>query len=373
MTSVEWQIREFRGRDGLLAVEASWKELLAGMAHAELCHDFKANLAYIDHLCHDPANFRCLTLADANAVVAVCPLEARSDASLRFGLPVWGLPWHPHWQISGVVSANERVLHELIPAVTAYLRRSAGSRPLVVFGPLPADSPLWQGLDRLPPSTYCLHDSRAADVFDCREPYDVLMARLTKHFRRNLRSHYKKLLSLDDVRLVTATDSADLATEFQAFMTVEASGWKGSSGTGSAILLHPELTAFYGDLAANLGREGRCQINSAYAEGRCIASQFCVRVSDEWAILKIGYDESYARVAPGLALLQAMLEQCCADPGTNRLSLVTDGSWQRDWQPDVVGMRQAHVAVKPLPGRSLVSLLRLRHGPAKRLAQRLRH
>ena len=209
-----------------------------------------------------------------------------------------------------------------------------------------------------------------AAVFDCEQSFDEPSSRFTKGFRDRLRRSSRRLSALDDVRFITVTEIDDIARELEVFLQVEASGWKGESGTGSAIQLHPELVAFYRTLASTLGSRGgqdRCEINSLYADGRCIASQFCMRTGGEYSISKIAYDEQYSRLSPGLLLMEETIERCCGDPALKRLNLQTDGAWQRDWHPDLLAMQQAHLAIGPLSGRSPIALLRFRFGPLREL------
>ena len=124
--------------------------------------------------------------------------------------------------------------------------------------------------------------------------------------------------------------------------------------------MKPRLLAFYRALIALLGPAGFCEVNALHAEGRCIASQFCVRVDAEYAVLKIGFDERYARVAPGQLLLERTLQQCCGDPGIRRVNLISDATWHRDWRPDVVRSYAAYVGLGRWSGRPLVELLRAR-------------
>jgi Acetyltransferase (GNAT) domain len=264
--------------------------------------------------------------------------------------------------VSDVICPEDDARRVLVPALAEYLRREPDGGRLAVLGPLPAGSALWDGLRRLAPLDYCLQSAEPCDVFDCARPFDELMARLSKHFRRNLRAHRKKLASFADVRFATATGDG-LEAAFETFIAVEASGWKGVSGVGSAIALHPRLLAFYRRLAANT--RDRCEIH-------LLAAQFCVVSGEQYSILKIGYDEAYARIGPGLLLLETTLERCCADPAIKRMSLVTDGAWQRDWRPDVVAMRRVYLGLGRWSGRPLVALLDLRFGPARTLVARVR-
>lgn len=200
-----------------------------------------------------PERFRCLALADGQSGRAICPLEARVERVLGPSIPVWGVPLHPHMMVSDVICPEDDARRQLLPALLDYLRHRPEGRALLVLGPLPADSVLWEGLRRLPGGRSCTHATRPADVFDCGQPFEELMSRLTKNFRGKLRRNSRRLSALDDVRFVNVTEAADLPRELEAFLQVEASGWKGESGTGSAIQLHPELVAFYRTLTSTLG------------------------------------------------------------------------------------------------------------------------
>jgi CelD/BcsL family acetyltransferase involved in cellulose biosynthesis len=296
--------------------------------------------------------------------------------SLRRPIPAWSLPWHLHWLITDALGPEDEARKALIPAVVEFLRRDPEGRPLLVMGPLPAASVIWEGLRAMRPREYSVHSTAPSFFLDCEKTYDEALARLTSHFRRNLRSHRNKLESLADVRFVTVSGQAGqaaLEAELDAFMTVEASGWKGPDGTGSAIRLHPELIDFYRTLATAMsGPDDRCEVNALYVEGRCVASQFCVRTGHDYAILKIGYDEAYARLGPGQLLFDKTLERCCDDPAIKRLDLVGDASWCKDWHAAARSTQQVHVAIGRWSGRPLVAVIRFRYGQGRRLVGWLR-
>ena len=367
--SSAWRITEHRGRAGLKELEEDWRRLYAGMPNKSRYHAFEAQLAYADHFCQAPSLLRYLALKDGQGTRAICPLEARSDVSLRTPIPVWGLPLNTHWLVTDVLCKEDEARRELIPALVAHLRAQSAERGLLVLGPLPAASGLWDGLSELDSSEYCSRATAGSAYFDCTKPYDELIGRFTKHFARNLRSHRKKVEQRADARYVTAA-GPDLDAELEAFMAVEASGWKGEVGTGSAISLHPRLVGFYRDVATSMhGGDDRCEINSLYMDGVCAASQFCVRTGGDYTILKIGYDEKYSRLGPGQVLLDRTLKRCCDDPAVERLDLVTNTAWFRDWRTSTTPMKQAHIAIGRWRGRPLVGLLKIRFGWGRRLVR----
>lgn len=361
VTQSVFDISEHRGERALRDVEADWRRLYDVSANRAVFHSFDAVRAYVDHLCREPHRFRCLTLSDTGGVRAICPLETRTEVVMGARIRVLGLPTHPHWPLTDVLCPDDDTRRAILPELYTHLRRNPDTPGLLVLGPVPASSPAWDGLSRVPAWKRFMRSTRPSDVFDCTRTYDELMSRLSKHFRRNLRAADRKLSQLPAVRLVTVRDPSGLACELDSFMEVERSGWKGQSGTASAVALHADLIAFYRDLTQRMGRRGECEINTLYAEGRCIAAQVCTRTGEEYAIHKIGYDEGYGRVAPGLMLLQDTLRRCCADPVIKRMSLVTDGPWQRDWHPECVATQTAYVSIRRL-GQAPLELVRLRHG-----------
>ena len=397
MNRALWTISEYRGRPGLEQLNTDWKRLYAAMPARRRYHAYEAQLAYLDHLCAEPERARYLALPDAGGSVrAICPLEPAPDPSLRLPLRAWALPSHHHWLATDALAPDSEAREALLPAVVAYLRRHREGRGLLLLGPMRGDSALCAQAAALSPGARCVHDTHPSAFFDCTVPYEQLQARMSKHFRRNLRSSENRLRAAGDVRLVTVSAAAGAgagagagadpegavraadeaagfetaAAEFESFLEIEASGWKGRTGAGSAIRLRPQLVAFYRDLLTTMtAPDDRCEINSLHLDGRCIAAQFCVRTGEEYTILKIAYDEEFARLGPGQFLFQATLERCCADPAIKYIDLITDAPWMRDWRTELMPMQQSHVAIAPLWGRPLIALLRFRHGPARRMVQ----
>lgn len=373
MPTPPWHIVEYRGRAGLMRLEDDWRRLYAAMPQRVSFHAYEAHLAYVDHLMAHPDRLRCLALSDGERVRGICVLETRTTTQLGLSVPVWAVPRHPHTPLSDVICPEDDARRVLVPTLLRHLRRNPEGRPLLVLGPLRENSNLWQGLRQAARSDCCPIAAGSAHVFDCSWPFGESMPRLSKNFRANLRKARNKLEALPDVRFVTATENADLAAEFTNFLHLEASGWKGEAGTRSAILFRGNQPAFFRALLSLHGNEDHCEINALYAEGRCIASQFCMRTGEECAILKIGYDEDCSRLAPGQLLLSHTLERCCKDPGIRQLNLISDSDWHLDWHPDSVGMREAYVAISRWRGRLLIVLLRLRFGPARRFVHWLRN
>ena len=354
---------EFRGREGLVQLEADWRRLYAQIPLRTSFLSFEANLAHVDHLMAHPDQLRCIALSDGRQIRAICALEPRIERALGYAVPIWGVLWHHHARQADVLCPDDEARVELVPAVTAHLRRESQGRWLLLLGQLPATSRLWDGLRRLGRSEYCADQRDSVCVVDCSKSFDKTRAALSKKFRHNLNTSAHRLARLDDVRFVTASDAADIDREFPTFLEVEASGWKGEGGTSTAIQCCGEQPAYFRDLGEHLcGDADHCEIHALYAEGRCLASLFATRTGGTVSALKIGYDESYGSVSPGRLLMEKVVERCCQDPGVERLDVVGDAPWLRGWCPEWVPLQLAYVAIDRRRGLPLVALLKVRFG-----------
>jgi len=366
-------VSEHRGRSGLQELETDWRRLYSTMPQRSLHHSFGAYSAYLNWLCSNPDEVRHLALHDEREVRAICPLEPRFIRAFGKTIPAWGLPWHSHWQITDVIAPEDDARAALLPATVPYLRRRHEGRRTLLAGPLPQASRLWEGLEGLGATKYLATSSRPSYVVDCSRTYNELFSALSKNLRQNLRKSRNRLSTFGGVRFVAAHNGEDLERELDSFLSVEASGWKGEQGAQSAILLNPRLAGFYRDLVTSLRGSGdRCEIHSLYVENRCASSIIRVRTGDEFALLKIAYDETFAQLGPGQLLIDRMLRDCCEDTEISSINFLSDAPWLRVWGVNELPMQQAQVAVGRLAGRPTVSYLGLRHSVARRLPQRLR-
>jgi CelD/BcsL family acetyltransferase involved in cellulose biosynthesis len=147
---------------------------------------------------------------------------------------------------------------------------------------------------------------------------------------------------------------------FGEFLTVENSGWKGRAGEATAIALHPQLECYYRRLLQAFGDRGDCELNLLRLNGQCIAAQFCVTMGGVWYLLKIGYDEQYAKHSPGSLLLEDVLVRLCANPEVKLANLASDASWHLNWNPRFVGMADYYLGAAGVAGDIAIFLVRLR-------------
>lgn len=360
-----WDVVEYRGVEGLERLERDWRRLVSAMPGATPHQMYAAHHAFFTHLSRSGGQFTCLALTDGNRVRAICPLERSTNRILGFQTSTWELPW-PLWDVGhDVICPADEAERQLLPSVIRFLERSRGGPKWLVCRAVLDNSALQRSLQAIDSGTYATEVVGACDVLDCTSSFERAMARLSSNFRSNLRKAQNKLAALSGVRFASTRNQGELEREFEGFLALEESGWKGDPVVRGALRMRPNFLAFYRELIDSLADLPRLEINALWADGRRIASQVCVRIGETYTVLKMAYDEEYARVAPGQLLLLWELERCCNDPRVNRLSLVTSFPWHRDWRMEGVPARAIYVALGQWTSRPLAALLRLRlkYGP----------
>jgi len=361
-----WEITEFRGRAGLGQLEADWRRLYAATRRRTSYLSFESSISYVENIMKAPDQLRCLRLGDGQQARAICLLEPQLERRLGRPVRVWGM-LHYNDHVRAVLCPDSEARRALASALVAHLRRHPWGRPVLVLGPEPEDSPLWEGMR----GEYCDDPQGKVGELDCRESFEKLMAGIPKHFRRMLANARNRLALLPEIRFVIAREPAELAAEYQAFLELEAAGWKGESG--SAIRFRHGQQAFYADLCNNLRNETDFfEITALYADGRCLASTLGTRTGSTYSPIKICYDQAYGRVSPGHLLIAKVIERCSADPGIERVDFVSDAQWLRDWNLESVPIKQTFIAIDRWRGPAIISLLQFRLGPLRRFAHWLR-
>jgi CelD/BcsL family acetyltransferase involved in cellulose biosynthesis len=157
-----------------------------------------------------------------------------------------------------------------------------------------------------------------------------------------------------------------LKQAFTRFLEVEASGWKGKDGTGSAISLDPRIADFYKQLVDRFGARGNCEINLLEVDGRAVAGQFALIVADIMYLLKIGYNEEYSQIAPGNLLLEHTLDRLNSEGLIREVNLVTGVAWHSSWRPTRHRVFRCYCYSSSLPGLVLHAIQKFRNRQALR-------
>jgi CelD/BcsL family acetyltransferase involved in cellulose biosynthesis len=254
----------------------------------------------------------------AGAVRGLAPLERR----------------HGHLELLGVPALYEPcdLLAADDVALEALARRLARLRRAVHLRRLPAGSPTESAIRRAfrhrgvvirRPAAGCPRIELGDRGL---EPESLLTARR----RSDLRRARRRAEALGDVvSEIHIPDPAQVGPLMQEALAVEAAGWKAAAGT--ALVHDPVRRAFFERYATAIAAEGALRIAFLRIGGDTAAMQLAVVHADALWLLKIGYDERFARCSPGTLLTAATIAHAAHSGLQSYEFLGTSAPWTRVW------------------------------------------
>lgn len=157
-----------------------------------------------------------------------------------------------------------------------------------------------------------LRQGRRAGLDARRDADELLREGLGARKLKELRRQRRRLADHGAVAFRVARSPAEVAAAVEIFLQVEASGWKGRQRT--ALACHAGDTAFIRRATAALAAHGACEIATLHAGSDAIAAGILPRHQDRAFFFKIGIDERFAKLSPGLQLTLDITRHLCADP-----------------------------------------------------------
>jgi CelD/BcsL family acetyltransferase involved in cellulose biosynthesis len=166
--------------------------------------------------------------------------------------------------------------------------RQGGMRPLVLQSHVRA----------------CLDATQDAD--------ELLREALGAKKLKELRRQRHRLAEHGAVRFDVARTPAEVAAALEIFVGLEASGWKARRGT--ALIQNDGDASFIRRATVALAETGQCEIVTLRAGDTPIAAAIVLRHQDRAFYFKLGVDERFAKLSPGVQLTLDLTRHLCAEP-----------------------------------------------------------
>lgn len=141
---------------------------------------------------------------------------------------------------------------------------------------------------------------------------DYIRATLETRRRKEADRQRRRLADQGALAFGVVSDPADLPAALDAFLGLEAAGWKGALGTDLGHA--PGATAYIRQSAAGLAETRAFRIATLTLDGRVIAAGLVAIAGRRAFYLKTTYDESLARFSPGLLLTLGLTAHLLDDP-----------------------------------------------------------
>ncbi|HEV7340478.1 MAG TPA: GNAT family N-acetyltransferase [Sphingopyxis sp.] len=154
-------------------------------------------------------------------------------------------------------------------------------------------------------------------------PADYWDAAVRAKKRKELRRQANRLAEQGAVRLRRWQAGEAIEPWIDAFLDLEARGWKGRAG--SALASHSDTQAWFRAILTGAAEAGRLDMRALDLDERPLAMLINFRAPPGGFSFKTAFDEDYARFSPGVLLQQANLDllddpaiawvDSCAAPG----------------------------------------------------------
>jgi CelD/BcsL family acetyltransferase involved in cellulose biosynthesis len=203
-----------------------------------------------------------------------------------------------------------------------------------------------QGLPQASDGTAALREAlaragfRVAEVpgpfcpwLDLPETYDELLAGVSASLRSQIKRRRRGLEKLGEVTFRTVCGGATFDADLDTFLRLEASGWKGESGT--AILGDAATERLYRGFARAAAERGWMRLYLLEVGGEAIAADYGCAFAGRGVFVKTGFDESHARLSPGL-VLRAEVLRSSIEEGLHGYDFLGEAdTYKTRWTPQV--------------------------------------
>jgi CelD/BcsL family acetyltransferase involved in cellulose biosynthesis len=129
---------------------------------------------------------------------------------------------------------------------------------------------------------------------------EYLRQALSTKKRKELRRQYNRLEDEGDVRFERYRDATQLAQWTEAFLKLEAAGWKGEAG--SALRCDPSTESLFREALTGAAQQDRLERLTLSVDGRPLAMLATFLTPPGAFSFKTSFDEDFARLSPGVLL-----------------------------------------------------------------------
>jgi CelD/BcsL family acetyltransferase involved in cellulose biosynthesis len=157
-----------------------------------------------------------------------------------------------------------------------------------------------------------LHSHVRACLDATRDAEDVLREALGPKKLKELRRQRNRLAEHGAISFDVARKPEDVAPAVETFLQLEASGWKAKRGT--ALMQDDGDAGFVRRATLALAERGQCEIVTLRAGDTPVAAAIVLRHQDRAFYFKLGVDEQFAKLSPGVQLTLDLTRHLCADP-----------------------------------------------------------
>lgn len=291
---------------------------------------------------------------DENRLTAAAALEIKHDSDGHPNYHILGMP--RLYEPSAILHHDDASKRDLLRSLTSL------GKPVILarlwpddHGITTEDSRFWLSLRAL----WIGKNSAPSQYLDLSLSYEEYVERLPSQRRYDLRRAYKRSEPYGTVAPEFIHPTPDNIDEIlNLAFEIESRSWKGSQGC--SILANDDLRLFFSDMLRHHAVDGGVLIGLLRIGNKPVATQICLVAHDRLWILKIGYDQEFQKLSPGLMLMNEIIKYSYNVGLCGIEFLGSAESWVDAWRPELRHYRL--LAVYPYNTTSLTSLGRAAAG-----------
>ncbi|MGI8728537.1 MAG: GNAT family N-acetyltransferase [Solirubrobacteraceae bacterium] len=347
-----------RGLEALGALDAEWDALAARASTPFLLREWLT--AWCEAFA--TAELMVATLREPAGTLVAAAVMCRRRGGL-------GTPANEHtgdWDATAVDDAARKMLWEGIAALghrqLRLERLRGGSRATAIAGEALASA----GYRTL------LRTQTASPYLEFPTTWQELLASRSANLRQQWRRRRRALERGGELALRVTTGGDEFERDLDTFFALEASGWKGRQET--AVASDPRTMHLYRSFARAAFQRGVLRLYLLELDGRALAADLGCAVGGIGFLIKTGFDDAEARLAPGLVLRGEVLRASIEEGLTGYDFLGGPDAYKVRWTDDLrprvemwgyrgvagVGFGAYHHAVRPALTRTLRGIRKAR-------------
>lgn len=314
---------EVLAREALHTLTPAWESLCTRAIEDNAYYTPRYARALIDNIDRDPSLRFALVWQGSN-LIALMPF-ARSSVELPFlGTAAYG--WQTKYTTTCVPLLDRTLAAEAAAGLVELL--ATINQGEWIIGAIntrgPACNALMESLanDNRPyqiSSVFKRARLELGDTFD-----EHMRKHLSSKRRRELERNRRRLEKIGTVGHESHYSGTGLTHMVEAFLKIEASGWKGRRGT--ALACRPDTRQFALDAFTGGSADSICRSDALTLDGNPIAVSLTVLAGGTGFTVKCAYDEAYRTYSPGLLLEVDVIRSFLTEQWADRLDAATAGS-----------------------------------------------
>jgi len=334
----KYTIKFFEGDDGFRQIEDDWNIVFRSLSRKRFFYRYEWYKCYMETLKPKEEIVYFFIIYNQDIPLAIFPLIKGIKQKYGIKIKVWETPLHNHLVFSDFIydvnDANKDILIFLIK----YLSNGEifNNDGIIIYNVL-EDSILLQSINYISPLFTVIKNIGEYSFFYIENFKKGIKRKKSKSTNKKR----NELQKLGKVEFTRSVGKSDILRDFNIFLDVEASGWKGAQGT--AIKCNEMLIKFYRCLITELVHIGGCHIYLLYVNDECIAGNFCIVDDDTIYTLKIGYREDYALYSPGIICRDNLLNMISEYEDIKYVNFVTHQEWHDRWDPELCSIYNVYI------------------------------